>query len=100
VDGTPRGGTWVTVHGQRLSPTPSQQLINHSPDGFDWGYGGAGPAQLALAIALTFCRPSTAVRLYQEFKWQVVSRLPAEGFALDSDVVQSWFLLKALQLAA
>jgi hypothetical protein len=25
-------------------------LFNHSPTGFEWGYGGSGPAQLALAI--------------------------------------------------
>ena len=25
-------------------------LFNHSPTGFEWGYRGSGPAQLALAI--------------------------------------------------
>lgn len=25
-------------------------LRNHSPTGAEWGYGGSGPAQLALAI--------------------------------------------------
>lgn len=25
-------------------------IVNHSPCGFAWGYGGSGPAQLALAI--------------------------------------------------
>lgn len=25
-------------------------LFNHSPSGFSWGYGGSGPAQLALGI--------------------------------------------------
>jgi Family of unknown function (DUF6166) len=100
VDRAQRGGTWVTINGKRLRPTRSQQLINHSPDGFDWGYGGSGPAQLALAIALTFCRPSTAVRLYQDFKWQFVATFPPEGFELDTAVVQSWFLLKTCQLAA
>jgi hypothetical protein len=100
VDRAQRGGTWVTINGKRLRPMRSQQLLNHSPDGFDWGYGGSGPAQLALAIALTFCRPSTAVRLYQDFKWQFVATLPPEGFELDTAVVQSWFLLKTCQLAA
>jgi hypothetical protein len=27
-----------------------QDIRNHSPDGFNWGYGGSGPSQLALAI--------------------------------------------------
>src|SRR5215469_11969326 len=26
------------------------ELVNHSPSGFDWGPGGSGPAQLALAL--------------------------------------------------
>lgn len=38
----------VTVNGRKLNPR--NDLCNHSPDGFEWGYGGSGPAQLALAI--------------------------------------------------
>ena len=30
---------------------PRLDLRNHSPSGFEWGYGGSGPAQLALALA-------------------------------------------------
>lgn len=30
---------------------PRHDLRNHSPDGFEWGYSGSGPAQLALALA-------------------------------------------------
>lgn len=29
---------------------PRLDLVNHSPAGLNWGYGGSGPAQLALAI--------------------------------------------------
>src|SRR5204863_5783137 len=42
----------VTMDGALLRPGRSQRVINHSPDGFAWGYGGSGPAQLALAILL------------------------------------------------
>ena len=37
--------------------TRSEQLTHidyHSPDGFEWGYGGSGPADLALAILVDF----------------------------------------------
>lgn len=38
----------VTVDGLEL---PLRlDLANHSPCGFEWGYSGSGPAQLALAI--------------------------------------------------
>jgi hypothetical protein len=42
----------VWLNGKELSPIKSQKVWNHSPDGFNWGYGGSGPAQLALAICL------------------------------------------------
>ena len=28
----------------------AEDLVNHSPDGTEWGYAGSGPAQLALAL--------------------------------------------------
>lgn len=53
------GGGYVTVEevmGTRSGPfgrtggTPLRHVVVHSPDGFEWGYGGSGPADLALAI--------------------------------------------------
>lgn len=41
-------GVEVTADGKPLDPR--NDLANHSPDGFEYGYGGSGPAQLALAI--------------------------------------------------
>lgn len=56
----------VLVNGQRLDPGPSQRVSNPSPDGFAWGYGGSGPAQLALALLLhEGVRSEAAVRLHQ-----------------------------------
>ena len=40
----------VTVDGRRLNPR--LDLWNHSPTGFEWGYSGSGPAQLALATQI------------------------------------------------
>lgn len=45
---TEGGGFEVRCNGRLLRPR--HDLFNHSPDGFAWGYGGSGPAQLALAI--------------------------------------------------
>ncbi len=52
-------------------------LRNHSPTGFEWGYTGSGPAQLALAI-LADClgNDRDALRLYQTFKFSVIAALP------------------------
>jgi len=59
---------------QELSPKPSQELINHSPDGFQWGYSGSGPAQLALALLFDATNDSNIAKThYQDFKWEVVA---------------------------
>ena len=63
----------VTLDGDWLDPKPSQKVSNHSPDGFNWGYGGSGPAQLALAIMLKLTGKAIG---YQEFKWKVIATLP------------------------
>lgn len=47
------GQRWdVFVNGYELSPARSRTVMNHSPDGFAWGYLGSGPSQLALALLL------------------------------------------------
>lgn len=80
----------VHVDGQVLAPTRSQRVWNHSPDGFAWGYGGSGPAQLALAILLEAgLDEARAVELHQAFKWAIVAPLPRAGFTIDLDV-QAW----------
>lgn len=55
-----------------------QDLMNHSPTGLEWGYGGSGPAQAALAmLADATGDDAYALAMYQTFKEQVVGRLPA-----------------------
>ena len=48
----PQGGVvWVIDgNGERKPLNPRRELRNHSPTGFEWGYGGSGPAPLAPAI--------------------------------------------------
>lgn len=68
------GEVVVTVDGNKL---PLRlDLFNHSPTGFSYGYGGSGPAQLALAILADFLGDDArALVLYQPFKWKVIAQL-------------------------
>lgn len=81
-------GCIVTVNGR---PLPARlNWWAHSPTGFEWGYGGSGPAQLALAILgdhLGVEARDRAIRLHQQFKFRVVAKLPREGWTLTSDDV-------------
>lgn len=83
-------GQWssrmVWVDGVELLPGPSQKVYNHSPDGFNWGYGGSGPAQLSLAIMLLRYAPIVALQRYQNFKWKVIAALPQGDFEVELDL--------------
>lgn len=63
----------LAIDGKEVSPFQSQQVFNHSPDGFCSGYGGSGPAQLALAILLKALPEDKALQYYQRFKWDYVA---------------------------
>jgi len=81
-------GEWSTkrvwLDGKELLPEKSQAVHNHSPDGFMWGYGGSGPAQLALAILLeVYQDPKLALSRYQKFKWEFIAGLPETDFEKD-----------------
>jgi hypothetical protein len=72
----------VLVDNRELSPVPSLRLRNHSPDGFNWGYPGSGPAQLALALLLDYTGDEQlAERWYQEFK---------RAYVMTQDEDASW----------
>jgi hypothetical protein len=67
-----------------------QKVVRHSPTGFEWGYGGSGPADLALNILLDYLPYEEAERLYQRFKWDVVARVPREGGVITEQQILDW----------
>jgi hypothetical protein len=82
--------TEVMVNGQPLEPELSLKLRNHSPTGFEWGYGGSGPAQLALAILLWVLIAPEALQLYQLFKFQVIGGLNRDHWIMADHDVRTW----------
>lgn len=74
-----------------INPEKSMSVRDHSLDGFNWGYTGSGPGQLALGILLEFMPPSLALKYYQIFHHQYVARLPfLEDFVLKYSDIQSF----------
>lgn len=72
-----------------------QRLVYHSPDGMEFGYGGSGPADLALNILALIVRPSEAWRLHQDFKREVMGRaFSRDGGVLNLDDARSWVTLQ------
>lgn len=77
----------VVTSGDASGPLdPRFDLRNHSPDGFEWGYGGSGPAQLALALAADVLGDDeAALDVYQRLKARVVASLPHDEWVLTED---------------
>lgn len=92
----------------RVFTNVPKAVVHHSPTGFEWGYGGSGPADLALnicEIAVAHVVPKTdhsAVELYQgrcsaeawslhqDFKAEFLGDLPAEGGEIPWERVAEW----------
>jgi hypothetical protein len=86
-----RQGCVVTVRsddGPDRPLDPRTKLRNHSPAGFEWGYGGSGPAQLALALAAdALGDDDSAQDIYQGLKFRLIAALPHEGWTLTEEEV-------------
>jgi len=71
-----------------LMPSYSH-LKNHSPSGFEWGYNGSGPSQLAFALVYDITQDEElTLQLYQEFKRKVIAALPPDKWTLSSNEIK------------
>ena len=64
--------------------------VNHSPDGFEWGYWGSGPAQLAFAMLLHHSGPEIAQMYYQKFKLEVMAGITEKDWTIPSESITKW----------
>lgn len=78
--------TTITVNGEPLDPR--LDIRNHSPSGFEWGYLGSGPAQLALAILADHLGDDhEAQMLYQRFKEHAIAPIDDDAWSMDSSEI-------------
>jgi hypothetical protein len=80
---TPQGVN-VTVNGR-----PLQHIVRHSPTGFEFGYGGSGPADLAYSILCDCIGKDMAELLYQRFKWAYVARW-GDSWEIGETEIREW----------
>lgn len=82
-------------------------VVHHSPSGFEWGYSGSGPADLALNVcqwyllhidykgAKSQCWDgncySLAYALHQDFKQAFIANAPRAGITIPLVEVKKWF---------
>lgn len=100
------GDCRVTVITESGRAYPLPRVMHHSPTGFEWGYGGSGPADLALSILNDHFAndPQTvkifrghcaerAWRLHQTFKFQMLIELPYDRWKMTTDQIDAWLAL-------
>ena len=76
----------------RSYPLPLRlDLAEHSPTGFNWSYGGSGPAQLAVATLADLTGDDLYAKArYMAFKRDVVAKLPSLGWVRHAERFQEW----------
>lgn len=85
-----RGAVTVTDDNGTRSLPPRNDLRDHSPGGFAWGYSGSGPAQLAIAIcADVLGDDDRAQRVYQLVKEALIAPITADDWTLNEDQVRA-----------
>lgn len=78
----------VTVDGENLDPRTDIREL--SSNGFEWGYVGSGPYQLALAmLADHFDDDEMAMGNYRSFCETVVLRFAGDGWIMKSDAIDA-----------
>lgn len=72
------------------------RIVLHSPTGFGWGYGGSGPADLALNMLYDYLlRTKTkgarelALDLHQSFKWGFIATATKE-LSVTGEQIGMW----------
>ena len=69
------------------------RIVLHSPTGFGWGYGGSGPADLALNMLYDYllrtkCKGARcmALDLHQSFKWGFIATQTGDLFVTGKHI--------------
>ena len=87
-------GYHVTIHNgdKHYDLNPQYDMVNHSPDGFCWGYNGSGPSQLAFAICMDVLNDKNkALKNYFKFRTKVVAELNQTGsFRISENAVRKY----------
>ena len=85
---SPLGCQVMIVQGRTVRELVNRTDIrNHSPAGFEWGYGGSGPTQLVLSLCAECLGDRCAAAIYQRAKADVLALLSGDRWILwDQDL--------------
>jgi hypothetical protein len=76
----------VWLDGKFLNLQSSLKHANHSPTGFEWGYGGSGPTQLAFEICRQLYGLEIAGKAKAGFRHRFLEAIAEDNFDLELDL--------------
>ena len=76
-------GIRVTVNGEPLDPRTD--LRDFRADGFEWGYDGSGPRQLAFAMLADMDGSEAAFQRYRDFTTDVIAEMDDDVWSMTSE---------------
>ena len=88
---TPTGVTVTNGEGR-----PVTHIAKQSPEGFEWGYQGSGPLDLAYSILSDFGGAALAEVIYRQFAETVIAALPHHGWTLTAEQIAAFLVDSAL----
>ena len=94
-------GVLVMICDGQRPINPLEHIERHSPDGFEFGYHGSGPADLALSILTDVLGGDKrqATIFYQKFKEQFVGKWRGDSFEIEESTIIAWLNLQWRNLA-
>lgn len=84
---------WRKSNSLILGSNVPHSIVRHSPDGFNCGYGGSGPAEFALNILKYVTSEEPSASLYQKFKGEFIATVICgdnEMIILSEALVRKW----------
>ena len=92
-----RTPTGVVVSACRdADPIPLAHSVRHSPDGFEWGFMGSGPMDLAYSILCDFGGAGLANVIYRPFAKTVIATLPHNDWSLTAEQIAEFLVGAAI----
>jgi hypothetical protein len=78
--------------------TVPRRFTYHSPDGFEWGYGGSGPSDLAWNLLSLFLGKNEASLHYQKFKRAFIEPMSHDGGVITKFQVLAWLSSEGIHI--
>lgn len=75
-----------------------RHLYRHSIDGFQWGYGGSGPADLARSMLIDLLgnfAKSIVDHIYQDFKRDFIE-IASDDLEIKEENIRAWLKTKKI----